>query len=235
MFYSLSAEGVWLHLYAAGVARLRLAGGQTVTLTQHTRYPWDGEVVVDVEADGPFSLFVRIPAWCEVGAAVEVNGGPFSGAVEAGTYAEIRRTWQPGDQVSLSLPMPVRRVECHPYAADNAGRVALQRGPFQYCVEGADNPGLDLRDLVLPASGELAAPFRPGLLGGVVALHGPAALVLPGEGWEGRLYRTARPVDEQPAGRPAGPERVELAAIPYYAWANREPGPMEVWLRTGPV
>ena len=241
LFYSLSAEGVWLHLYAEGAARLQMAGGRTVTLTQHTRYPWDGEVVVEVEAEGPFSLFVRIPAWCDTGAALEINGQPFAGplkgisvALVAGSYAEIRRTWRPGDRVRLSLPMPVRRVECHPYVADNAGQVALQRGPLLYCVEGADNPGLDPRDLVLPAGGEFSDAFQPDLLGGVVVLRGPAAVVPPGDGWEGCLYRTAQPGGQEPAG-PGVSDRVDLAAIPYYAWANRQPGPMQVWLRTEAV
>ena len=232
LFYSLSAEGVWLHLYAEGTARLQMAGGQAVTLRQHTRYPWNGEVVVEVQAEGPFSLFVRIPAWCETGAAAEVNDQPFFGALVAGSYAEIRRTWRMGDQVRLSLPMPVRRVECHPYVADNAGQVALLRGPLLYCVEGADNPGLDPRDLVLPAGGDLSAAFQPDLLGGVVTLRGPAAVLPPGDSWEGRLYRTPQPGGQEPAG-PAEPRSVEVSAIPYYGWANRQPGPMQVWLRAG--
>ena len=229
LFYSLSAEGVWLHLYAEGTARFQMAGGQTVTLSQHTRYPWDGEVVVEVEAEGPFSLFVRIPAWCGAGAALEVNGEPFGGALVAGSYAEVRRAWRPGDRIRLSLPMPVRRVECHPYVADNAGQVALLRGPLLYCVEGADNPGLELRDLVLPAGGELEA-FQADLLGGVVALRGPAVLVPPVGGWDDCLYRVVQPGGHGPA-RASMPDRVELTAIPYYAWANRQPGPMQVWLR----
>ncbi|MBN1136296.1 MAG: glycoside hydrolase family 127 protein [Anaerolineae bacterium] len=234
LFYSLSAEGVWLHLYAEGTARLQLAGGQTITLAQHTRYPWDGEVVVEVQAEGSFRLFVRIPAWCDADAALEVNGRPFAGTLVAGSYAEVRRPWQPGDQVRLSLPMPVRRVECHLYVADNVGQVALLRGPLLYCVEGVDNPGLDPRDLVLPAGGEFSVTFRPDLLGGVVTLRGPAAVVSPADHWEGCLYCAVHP-----GGRalvdPAGSDRVDLAAIPYYAWANRQPGPMQVWLRAEPV
>ena len=234
LFYSLSAEGVWLHLYAEGTARLQLAGGQAVTLSQHTGYPWDGEVIVDVEAEGLFSLFVRIPAWCDAGAKLEINGRPFAEMLIAGSHAEIRRTWQPGDQVHLTLPMPVRRVECHPYVADNAGLVALLRGPLLYCAEGADNPGLDLRDLVLPAGGEFSTVLRPGLLGGVVTLCGPAAVLPPDGGWDGRLYRTTRPGGQEPAGA-IGPDRAELVTIPYYAWANRQPGPMQVWLRAEPM
>jgi DUF1680 family protein len=224
-FYSLSAEGVWTHLYAQGAARLALLDGRPITLTQRTRYPWEGEIAIKVEGAGEFSLFLRIPAWCERGAALEVNGRPFTGALVPGAYAEVRRAWQPGDIVHLSLLMPVRRVECHPYAAENVGRVALMRGPLLYCAEGADNPGLDLRDILLPADSEITATYRPDLLGGVVVLRSQAEIVPPDEGWQGQLYRTAAvsAVTRRPG---------EVTAIPYYAWANRTPGLLWVWLRT---
>ena len=226
--YGLSDDGIWLHLYAQGTARLGLPRGGTVRLQQSTRYPWDGEVDLQVEDRGTFGLFLRIPAWCEAGAAMQVNGQPSSGALLPGSYAQIRRTWQPGDRVHLHLPMPVRRVECHPYAVENVGQVALMRGPLLYCVEGADNPGVDPRALLLSTRALFSAEFTPDLLGGVVLLRGVAREVPPARDWEDRLYRMARPRPARAEGR-----RVDVAAIPYYAWANREPGPMRVWLRSG--
>ena len=60
-----------------------------------------------------------------------------------------------------------------------------------------------------------------------IVLHGQTEIAPPDDGWENRLYRTLDPRLEKPRG-----QSVELTAIPYYAWANREPGPMQVWLRT---
>jgi DUF1680 family protein len=224
--YSLSDEGIWVHLYVQSSVGVRPGDGGTVRLRQHTRYPWDGEIELQVKDPGTFPLFLRIPAWCEEGAALLVNGQPFPRELLPSSYAEIRRTWRAGDSVRLRLPMPVRRVECHPYAIENAGRVALMRGPLLYCVEGADNPGLDPRDLLLPAGASFSAGFRPDLLGGVVVLRGMARLASPGDDWEGRLYRTVGPRPAEPGGR-----MVEVIAMPYHAWANREPGPMQVWLQ----
>jgi DUF1680 family protein len=227
-FYSCSDAGLWVHLYAQGAAHIPLPDGRTVGLTQHTRYPWDGEVVIEIEGKGTFSLWLRIPGWCEEGATLEINGQPFTGLLTPGSYAEVRRAWRPGDVVRLNLPMPVRRVACHPYVTENAGRVALTRGPLLYCVEQADNSGLDPRDIVLPADANFTAEFRPDLLGGVVVLRGQAKVVPPDNAWTHHLYRTALPCSEREQGQP-----VEATAIPYYAWANREPGPMQVWLRLG--
>ena len=229
-FYGASDDAVWVHLYAEGSAEVRLDGDRPVRLRQRTAYPWSGEVEVEVDGEGEFAVMLRVPSWCEEGASIEVNGEPFAGQPSPGSYAEIRRDWQPGDAVRLSLPMPVRRVEAHPYVAENAGRVALMRGPVLYCVEGADNPGPDPRDLRLPEGARFTEEFRPGLLGGVVVLTGEAEVSSPEEGWDGRLYRTATP-GATPGAGPASPAgSAKLTAVPYHAWANREPGSMRVWI-----
>lgn len=226
--YSTSEEGIWVHLYADGnadfSAQADLAG---VTLTQETRYPWDGDVEIRVEtAPGTFSLFLRIPGWCE-SPGLWVNGVPQSAALVPGTYAEIRREWQTGDVVRLALPMPVVRMESHPYVQTNQGRVALRRGPLVYCLEQTDLGGADPRDVVLPAESELWASWAPDLLEGVVVLKGPALVRDSGSAWKGELYRKAGDTGATP-DRP-----IELVAVPYYAWANREAGGMAVWIRSG--
>src|SRR5829696_2428175 len=226
-FYGVSDEGVWVHLYAEGTAEVSLDDARTVVLRQRTQYPWDGDVEIEVDGEREFALMLRIPAWCEEGVAIEINGQPFGGSASPGSYAEIRRAWRPGDKVRLTLPMPVRWVECHPYVAEDAGRVAIMRGPLLYCVEQVDNPGLDLRDIVLPAEASFSVRFRADLLGGVVVLETLGEIIPPDEGWRGRLYRRARPRTDKPQDT-----TVEVTAIPYYAWANRDPGPMRIWLRS---
>jgi uncharacterized protein len=223
-FYSTSEGAVWLHLYAEGATTVEFGGNGIVRLRQRTRYPWDGRVEITVEAEGEFALMLRVPAWCEEGAAVEVNGEPLDVALSSGSYVEIRRTWRPGDTIDMDLPMPVRWVECHPYVAENAGRVALMRGPLLFCAEQIDNPGVDLRDLVLNGE-EPTVRLEPDLLGGVTVLQTVAQYATPGPGWEERLYRTVHPREGD-----TQPHASRVTAVPYYAWANREPGTMRVWL-----
>jgi DUF1680 family protein len=223
--YGVSDAAIWIHLYAEGGATIALPDGRQVRLRQRTRYPWDGEAEIEVLDGGEFALRPRVPGWCEQGATVAVNGVNVDGPIVPGDYVDIRRSWESGDTVRLTLPMPILRVECHPHVAENAGRVALTRGPLLYCVEQADNPGVDLRDVSLPDASTFDDSLRSELLDGVVTLSGRGIETSPDSGWADRLYRTA--------GTGQGDEvtrEVSLTAIPYYAWANREPGRMRVWL-----
>jgi DUF1680 family protein len=230
--YSTSDEGIWVHLYATGEARLSLVDGRTVTLRQRTHFPWEGVIEIEVGAETAFTLRLRIPGWCETGAALEVNGREWDTALTPGSYVSVRRDWERGDTVRLRLPMPVRRIACHPYVVENAGRVALSRGPLVYCLEQADLAGRHPRDLVLPASTRLSAEYRPELLSGLTILRGEAAAVPPHASWTGQLYRSASPEGAAESHTAEQERAVEVTAIPYYAWANREPGAMHVWLRT---
>jgi DUF1680 family protein len=118
--------------------------------------------------------------------------------------------------------MDVKLVESHPFVAGNHDRVAITRGPLVYCVEQADHGTVDVWNLILPALPVWETEWRDDLLGGIVTLQTQAyERVL--TDWSGQLYRTYR-------GRNALYRPAQLTAIPYYAWANREAGPMQVWL-----
>jgi DUF1680 family protein len=221
--YAVRSDEIWVHQYVAGQASIPLPDGRTIELRQQTTYPWDGEIAITIDTAGDFGLKLRIPGWSR-DASLSVNGEPYDAALEPGTYPEVRRRWQAGDVVQLSLPMPVRRIESHPFVTENSGRVALMRGPLLYCIEQADNPEIDLRELALPESTAPTATFRSDLLGGVVALTGAFELRSPAGVWAGTLYRESG-VSSQSQSR-----SVEVTAIPYYAWANREPGRMRVWI-----
>ena len=218
--YSQSEQGIYVHLYVGGRAEVSL-GGTPVVLTQDTRYPWDGSVRLEVQPNDelPFVLALRIPGWSR-GASLTMNGQPvdLESAVTGG-YARLDRVWKPGDVVDLHLPMPVQRIEAHPSVRDDCGRIALQRGPIVYCLEEVDN-GPNLHDISLPREVELCAEYRSDLLGGVVSITGQA-MRRDESSWEDTLY--------QPL--PGATKTVPFTAVPYYTWANREPGEMLVWIR----
>jgi DUF1680 family protein len=209
-------------IFPAGEAVLELPSGQ-VTLIQETEYPWEGEVTIRVHTKEPvqFTLAIRIPGWCR-DPSLRVNGDEMDLAslLEKG-YAKIKRKWRNGEKIQLSLPMPVERVRAHPEVRATAGKVALMRGPIVYCLEEVDN-GPNLAQIVLPSDAELVVEGKDPILGDAVTLRGMATKV-DASAWGDELY----------APIPYNNKTVPIRAIPYYAWANRTPGEMTVWIREG--
>ncbi len=224
--YSEGPQAAFVHLYVGGKADL-VCGDVRVTLHQQTDYPWDGRVRLTVVPEKPvtLTLYLRVPGWCPAW-SISVNGEPLADASRAAAqahgvpgYVALDRFWRPGDTVELTLAMPVQRLYGHPRSRDLVGRVALQRGPLVYCLEEHDNgPGLDR--IVLPMGAPIESRFDEALLGGVVVLSAEAS-ELQETDWEGGLYRTS----------PPALHRRPIVAIPYFAWDNRSPGEMRVWLR----
>lgn len=93
-------------------------------------------------------------------------------------------------------------------------------------MESAGNNGLDPRTATLVDPESWASQFEPNLLGGVTTLSVSAIDNAVESGWAGRLYR-----EFGEASEPESDGQVQPATlIPYFVWANREPGPMSVWL-----
>ncbi len=225
-FYSTSKDGIYVHLYDNSELDWHLENGNGLKITQKTNYPWDGSVEIGVTPAqaAEFTFYVRIPAWAER-AQVAVNGKPVAGA-KPGEYLPISRKWAAGDVVHLKMEMVPQVIEANPHVVEDAGRVAVQRGPLVYCLEQLDQPsGTVIEDVALDlgrkTTGEFRSEFKPDLLGGVVVLEHPGASLEFGSAHEA-LYSTYTP--DTPKNKP-----VTLTFIPYYAWANREATPMQVW------
>jgi DUF1680 family protein len=193
-----SDEGVQIHQYAPALIRSAEHG---VALRMTTDYPWDSQVVIDVE-DAPqaeWTLALRLPAWCEA-PTLRVDDQVLTDAYTPGGYLTVRRAWRAGDRVTLDLPMPVRLTSGNPRVDAQRGQVAIERGPLVYCLEACDHPDVELLDVRIDAAAPaLEASWNQDLLGGVMTV-------------------TAM-------GQPTS-----LTAVPYYAWANRQPGAMRVWV-----
>jgi uncharacterized protein len=225
--YVIAADdtSVVLHQYIAGNFEARMAAG-TVRLVVQTGLPWNGSVSITANgpAGVPWTLTLRVPAWSPR-TRVAVNGADVSDQPGDG-WLRITRDWRPGDVVTMELDMEVRLVTADPRVDTTRGAVALERGPLVYCLEAVDqSEGFRLDDVVIDPAGPVTVQQRPDLLGGVVTLAA-----------RGRLRPGGRPSGWWPY-RGAGTEQrlgaeVELTAVPYYGWANREPGAMRVWIPT---
>lgn len=227
--YAQRDRELFVNLFISGGTKFDIAG-RKVQLNQESRYPWDGRIQLTLNPDQParFALRLRIPGW----ARNEVTPGTlyrFANPVErqpqlllngegvayetVDGYARVDRTWSPGDRVEFRLPMPVRRVLADERVEADRGRVALQRGPLMFCLEGVDQPEGHTLNLAVEDDTPLWSEFRPDLLGGVQVVTGHATLV-------------RRGVEE---GRVEAAGTQDFTAIPYHAWAHREPCAMTVW------
>jgi uncharacterized protein len=225
-FYSTSKDGIYVHLYDNSQLDWHLEDGTGLKIGQKTDYPWDGSVEIAVSPAEPseFTFYLRIPRWSDH-AEVTVNGKALKD-IAPGTYLPIRRRWIAGDVVRLEMTMKPQVLEANPRVADDLGRVAVQRGPLVYCLEGLDQgQGVALSDVALrvgkPPDGEFQTEYRSDLLDGVVVLHHPGFVAEYGAS-EGQLY-------SRYSGGAVKTRGIPLTFIPYYAWSNRLATAMQVW------
>lgn len=219
--YLLTSSGVALNLYASSRFDGILLSGRRFVLTQETDYPWDGRIRLTIQEapTEPVELCLRIPQWAE-SVKLRVNSETLEHRNSGNGYWTLNRMWNPGDVVTLDLPMPVYMVEGHPQIESTRSHMAVFRGPILYCLESADlPPGEHVDEIYLDASASFVAKYEPGLLNGVVTLSGEGFRIPRGK-WTG-LYRKATTSRPQPC---------TIRLIPYYAWANRGVSEMSVWL-----
>ncbi|MBN1199228.1 MAG: glycoside hydrolase family 127 protein, partial [Bacteroidales bacterium] len=225
--YATRADTVFVNLYIGSEGTLHI-GGHEISITQSTQYPWDGEVTITVNPREKVlaTIALRIPCWAqnevlpgglyhfaepfEGYPSVDVNGKLRPLRMHHG-YAIVTNLWHPGDQIRLSIPMPVRKVTTIGQVADDRDKVAFTRGPIVYCAEGIDNDG-NVKELVVNLKEPFTFSFDPDLLNGVGILKGDVRRMV-GDGFSSLILF-----------RPSS-----LFLIPYYAWCHRGAGAMNVW------
>ena len=208
-------DGIQIQQYATAEIGAPVAGGP-VRLSIETDYPWAGTVVVTIleTPDDPWTLALRVPGWC---GSATLSDGSGTATGSAGTRVlERRQAWHPGDRVVLELEMPIRITKPDPRADAIRGTLAIERGPLVYCVESVDLPaGVELEAVAIDDDVEPSVIARPDLGAGIVGLRLPA--------WR-------RTFGDRDGSSASADEPIEIGAIPYFAWGNRTPGAMRVWI-----
>ncbi len=220
--YATEGRDIYVNLYAQGTAKIG-----SVELEQITNYPWDGKVQIKVKkGSGRFAIKLRIPSWLKASPtnnnlytyqgrpaaySVSINGSAFY--PENNGYITISRQWKKGDIIELNLPMDVRRIVANDNAEDLRGKVALERGPVVFCLEGSDQADSTVFDKYLLGDATFTTHFDSQLLGGVMVIEAQGMQLLP----DGKVVPTT------------------LKAIPYSTWNNRRPQQMEVWIASSPA
>jgi uncharacterized protein len=184
----------------------------------------DGKVrvVVTKAPGGVWALTVRVPPWASE-ATVELNGERHDpGAVHG--WLQIRREWRQRDELVLEVPLRPRFTHADPRVDADRGLVAVERGPLVYCVESVDQPGQRLDDIVIDPGSQPVIGDPVPALGSITPLRLAA---------ERRRHQSTSwwPYSSDGSSLESPTGRITVTAIPYYAWGNREPGAMRVWLR----
>lgn len=222
--YATQGKDIFVNLYIQSTATMN-----GVELVQQTNYPWSGDICITVNPKraGKFNIRFRIPSWARErpvdtdlysfvdksgGYSVKVNGQPVDMSLDNG-YVVVNRKWAKGDKVEISLPMDVRRVRANDNVSDDRGKLALERGPVVFCLEGQDQGDSCVFNKVILSSSPVSAGYLGDKLGGIVELSGEAMQV------------------EQDGSV----KNVRFRAIPYSTWNNRGGDQMAVWIPESPV
>ena len=238
--------GLQIQQYASTDLAVDVADGR-VRLATETDYPWSGTVTVRVveTPDRRWTLSLRVPAWSR-NARLEDPDGVVDGIGGAGpTVIERSRTWRAGDTLTLDLGLNARATRVHPRVDAVRGALAIERGPLVYCIETVDVPaGSELEDVSLPLPLSAQPARANGLPESVVGLRIGASVrrsrpdrpARPGEVDASALYREADASDhsDEDVDPTATTARIEIGAIPYFSWANRDIDAMRVWIPEEP-
>ena len=226
--YAVKDNKLFVNLFMSNTLDTKV-NGKNVQITQSTEYPWNGDIKITVDkTPGQFCLNIRIPGWVRnqvvptdlyrysdgktPGYTIQVNGETVEATLEDG-YFGIDRKWKKGDVVSIHFDMEPRIVTAHRQVVEDRGKIAVERGPLVYCAEWTDND-YNILNTSLPANSDFKViPFKMNVEGRAYAMNA--------------LETTAY---DNYTGNVARAQQVKLRLIPYYAWAHRGNGNMEVWM-----
>ena len=226
--YAVKDDNLYVNLYMSNTMEQKI-GGKSVTISQKTEYPWNGDITVTVDRTSqkePFTIKLRIPGWVtsspvpsdlysyaddvKPGYSVEVCGVAVDACAGEDGYLSISRRWKKGDTISLHLDMEPRIVKANGKVEADRGRIAVERGPIVYCAEWPDND-FDLKSFIVNQKPRFSVSPSDELYGIV------------------KISTDAQALGFDAAGKLA-PRDVRLTLIPYYAWCHRGSGNMAVWL-----
>lgn len=118
-------SATYIHQFIGGNFKTKAAD-----ISIASSYISNGRVNIEISPHKPFTLGIRIPAWC--------NNYKFSQSTNIKDgYAYFDIT----EHITISIKFDIepKIIACSNLVRENMGKVAVTRGPFVYCLEEADN------------------------------------------------------------------------------------------------
>jgi uncharacterized protein len=226
--FAQNQNDLFVNLFMSNSSTIELTSGK-IQVTETTNYPWNGKVALQInpENSSAFALHIRIPGWVNANPVpgklyttnaqkqaviIYLNGKPITYSIEKG-YAVINRTWKKADKLTFEFPMQAQRIFANENVKADNGRFAIQYGPVMYCLEGMDNKDSMVQNIVVEKNAPLQVSYNATMLNGI------NVVTMQGQGTKRQLNSNTLISSKQ-----------NITAIPYYAWDNRGPGEMEVWI-----
>ncbi len=241
--YAVKDRNVYVNLFLSNSSKVSI-GGKTVSLSQETNYPWNGDVKIKVDNSkaGKFGMKIRIPGWVKGQPVpsdlysyadasrptykITVNGRSVPASLTEDGYYTIYRNWKKDDVVNVHFDMDVRTVRADNKVEADRGMVSVERGPLVYCAEWRDN-AFDIMSVLLNrepkfSEGKLSySSFIADSLKTKLQLYCDQNITT--------LATDAQTLAYDNSGK-LTTQNVKLELIPYFAWCHRGSGNMKVWL-----
>lgn len=204
--YTQEGNTVYVNLFAAS----RLAEKDQFTIEQIGNFPFDDHMTIQYTGIAQKIVLYK-PKWLK------------------DFQVESQQHWQETEdtvvfeantkiQAKIKFQQPVQILRANPLVNQDINQVAIQRGPFVYCLEESDN-GKGVSQCRLPIDEVLFDIAQSQRLG-------PTTLEISFNGYQSQKWPQAAlylPVDETYAHK-------TWRMIPYHLWGNRGEGEMRIWL-----
>jgi DUF1680 family protein len=230
--YAKSENSIYVNLFTGSETKIVL-GKNEVEVKMETNYPWEGNIKLKIDPvkKSKFKVYIRIPGWVineivpgglyttssyepkQGRPRIFLNNNAINATYEKG-YAVVESEWKKGDILEIEFPMFIKMIESRPELKQDTNRIAIQRGPIVYCVEGTDNNG-KAWNIIIPENTKFEVTDYKVLDENVKAITANVPVMSVSD--DGISIKT---------------ELKKVIAIPYYTWANRGKNEMQVWLPT---
>ena len=199
--YSQSEKGLFVHQYIGNTYTTKFQNIE-VHISLKSDFPWKGKVKIELKLSEPLQYVLFLRIPSwALSPIIKINGSTLSENIITGQYFKLKKKWGRKTVIELDFHMKPQIQESDPRIKATQGLVAIQHGPLIYCMEQIDNPDIDIFKVRLSQTPNFNIDYRKDLLNGINII-------------------TADTVQEN---------RIKM--IPYYAWCNRGPNKMLIWMR----
>ncbi|MHA1187391.1 MAG: glycoside hydrolase family 127 protein, partial [Candidatus Heimdallarchaeota archaeon] len=215
--YSYNNDTIWIHQFIGNTTEIPLKDKEAkVEINMTSKLPWTGKVslVIRPTREIDFTLRIRMPSWTNE-TKIWINAEelyfeyfrPESEATGGGLtpqkamFIPVKLKLKEATTLDIEFDMNVKIHKAHPKVKTNKDKIALSKGPLVYCFESTDNPKAKIPNGIINTAMNITSKFDKSLFGGVNKLEALDDINL------------------------------QLLAIPYFCWANRDPSAMQVWIK----